>query len=349
MKIALANKYLPSCNPNGVSVQVHILAKALVKKGHKVTCYSFSEKPSDANYDHVKLSWGTSSRIKRKFVPARKFKEIKTDQYDIVHYHGDDYLCRGASNRVRTFYGSALQEAINATNPARFFYQALFYLFEWISSLKKGTSVAISKNTVFSLPLIRLQISCAVSLEQFHPGKQKTPYPSILFVGDLDSRKRGKLLLSVFEKEVLPEYPECILTVVGSRNCSGSNVRYCGNIPVTDLIEEYQKSWICCIPSSYEGFGVPAIEAMACGTPVVATRNAGINEIITDKLNGRLCTGESLGNTINETLSDSALRQALICEGVQYSKKFDVSIIASEYEKLYEYSKHLNINNKKYS
>ncbi|MDO5577185.1 MAG: glycosyltransferase family 4 protein, partial [Fibrobacter sp.] len=243
MKIAFANKQLPSGTPNGVSVQVHILANELQKMGHSVTCYSFSEKPPDSLYEHVRLLWGTDSRVKRKFVPAMKFRAIRTQDYDIVHYHGDDYLCKGALNRVRTFYGSAVREAVSAKKVNRFLYQALFYAFELISSRKKGTLVGISKDTLKCIPSVKHEIPCGVPLELFREGGQKSPTPSILFVGDLESRKRGNLLLSIFKNEVLSEYPECILTIVGSQFCSAPNVRYLGNIPVESLVEEYQKSW----------------------------------------------------------------------------------------------------------
>ncbi|MDO5577301.1 MAG: glycosyltransferase, partial [Fibrobacter sp.] len=98
----------------------------------------------------------------------------------------------------------------------------------------------------------------------------------------------------------------------------------------------------CCIPSSYEGFGVPAIEAMGCGTAVVASHSAGIDEIVTDGVNGLLCTPQMLGETLKRALSDQKLRRSLVRGGILRSREFDISLIASRYEMLYEKVKHLN-------
>ena len=58
--------------------------------------------------------------------------------------------------------------------------------------------------------------------------------------------------------------------------------------PLERLIELYQQAWLFCLPSSYEGFGVPYIEAMSCGTPVVATPNAGAREVLEEMAGGTL-------------------------------------------------------------
>jgi glycosyltransferase involved in cell wall biosynthesis len=181
MKIAFFNKHLPSDHPNGVSVQVHYLANALVELGYRVTCFSFSPAPEDSLYESNRFFWNSKWPLLRKFIPALKFRSIKSDDFDIMHYHGDDYLCPKNPSRVRTFYGSALQEAIHAATLSRFLYQALFYFFEWISCFKQGKLVGISVNTTRSLPLVKKVIPCGVPLHLFSPAPSvKTSYPSIL-------------------------------------------------------------------------------------------------------------------------------------------------------------------------
>jgi glycosyltransferase involved in cell wall biosynthesis len=336
-KIAFFSKLLPSDSPNGVSVQVHRCAQALVERGHALTLFSFSPKPPDARYDHVQIEWGNSSRFFRKFLPATKFRNIPLDQFDIVHYHGDDYLCHGSVKRIRTFYGSALQEALHAVKAGRFFYQALFYLFEWVSCCKKGTCTGISVATSRSLPLVKNIIPCCVPLSHYTPPERKCGTPSILFIGDLDSRKRGRLVLDIFSKEIFPVVPDVILTVVGPQACSGDGVRYAGIISEQALIEEYRNAWVYCMASSYEGFGVPAIEATACGAVVVATDNCGIKEIITHGVNGMICTPQKLGTTILQVLRDMSLRKMLRYNGMDLVKSYDCDLIAQRYEQLYDH------------
>ncbi len=335
MNIAFFSKHLPSDEPNGVSVQVHRLAEALTALGHTVTVFTFSPSVEGASYRSTTLPSGTTSRWLGKFYPAFAFSKVDVSQFDIVHYHGDDYLCRGTVRQVRTFYGSALREALHAGSIGRWCYQTLFYLFEWISCLKKGTKVVISADTSRYLPLVREHIPCGVPLERYRPSGKKTAHSSILFLGDFKSRKRGGLLLELFASEIRPTVPDCILTVVGPVPCSGEGIRYLGRCSETELIAVMQENWILCMPSSYEGFGVPVIEAMACGTAVVATRNPGSNHLINDGVDGVLCTPESLGATVIGLLRDKSLRERLSAEGSHTAERYDSLRGAARYVALY--------------
>jgi phosphatidyl-myo-inositol alpha-mannosyltransferase len=335
MNIAFFSKCLPSDQPNGVSVQVHRLAQELVRSGHELTVFSFSPAPSDALYECRQFKMPDAPKFLKKLIPAFYFKAVDISEFDIVHYHGDDYLCRGTVKRVRTFYGSALSEAIHAGKPGRFLYQLVFYLFEWVSCIRKGHLAAISRSTFKSLPVVKNHIPCGVPLDIYKPQGPKTSFPSILFLGDLHSRKRGKFLIDVFTNEILPVFPDCILTISGPQECSGKNVVYAGRLNEKDLIREYQRSWIYCMPSSYEGFGVPIIEAMACGTAVVATINNGSLEIIEHGKNGLCVKPKYLGKNIMEMLSDENFRSKLISEALIRIEEFDMKKVTAEYAALY--------------
>ena len=260
---------------------------------------------------------------------------IGAGNHDILHYHGDDYLCKGSRRRVRTFYGSALYEARFAAKPLRFLYQALFYLFEWISCLRRGKKAGISRITTRALPFVKRIVPCGVPLDAYSPGDEKTPHPSLLFVGDLDSRKRGRLLVDTFVNLILPSCPQASLTIVGPQKCAALGVVYAGKLAEEDLIEKYRNAWIYCSVSSYEGFGVPLIEAMACGTAVVALQTAGAQEIITHEFDGLLCTDEELPVALNRLINDAALRTALVGGGLQTVRKFDIHAVARQYRKIY--------------
>jgi glycosyltransferase involved in cell wall biosynthesis len=335
MNIAFFSKHLPSNEPNGVSVQVHRLAEALTNRNHTVTVFTFSPPVAAATYTCITLPGPLPPGIAGKFFPAIRFRTVDTSRFDIVHYHGDDYLCRGSNRRVRTFYGSAFKEALHAASPGRFCYQALFYLFEWMSCLKKGHFIAISEYTRHYLPFVKKCIPCCVPLDRYYKDGMKTPYPSILFLGDFDSRKRGAALLNIFSSVILPRYPDALLTVVGPVPCSDKGIRYAGRLNEMQLINEYRRCWVFCMPSSYEGFGVPVIEAMACGTAVVAVRNSGSEALITHNANGLLCTEKTLGQSIDRVLSDAQLRATISDAGAKTAAAFDAAVIAERYERFY--------------
>jgi phosphatidyl-myo-inositol alpha-mannosyltransferase len=276
------------------------------------------------------------NRVLAKFEAGLKFATLKTGMYDVLHYHGDDYLCRGSARRVRTFYGSALYEALHAGMFLRGMRQAIFYLLEWLSCLRRGKGVGISPATVRALPLVKNIIPCGVPLSGYTPGRTKTPFPSILFVGDLDSRKRGWLLVEVFRSVIAPAVHTATLCVVGPQQCNGPGIVYKGRLDENELIEEYRSAWVYCCPSSYEGFGVPLIEAMACGTAVVACSNAGVRDIIQHNYNGLLCTPESLGAALCRLLSDAVLRARLVANAHAFVKRYDISVVAQQYRSLYQ-------------
>lgn len=288
-------------------------------------------------YDHVKLTYRNTVTFFRKFDPAISFNRVNTASFDVLHYHGDDYLVRGERRRIRTFYGSALYEALHARNISRLMYQGLFYFFEWISCLRKGLTAGISRATGRALPSVTTVIPCGVPLDKYKPTAHKTDTPSLLFLGDIHSRKRGKYLLNLFTNDIIKKYPECTLTVVGPEPCKGTHVNYMGNLCEEDLIAEYQKAWIFCMPSSYEGFGVPIIEAMACGTAPIAIDNPGVQEIIQNGYNGLLLNDANFFQGIDSILSDDNLRKKIEKNGRDTVEKyFDIKSIASAYEKLYQ-------------
>jgi phosphatidyl-myo-inositol alpha-mannosyltransferase len=319
-----------------VSCQVHRVANALVTKGEHVTCYSFSPAPADALYNHIKLEYRTTNKFLKKFIPALRFRMIKTDVYDILHYHGDDFLCRGSVKRVRTFYGTALWEARFAKTIDRFFYQGVFYIFELMSGLRKGTFIGISRTTARALPMIRTIVPCCIPPQRYNPGGKKTEHPSLMFIGDLDSRKRGRFLVETFKRDIHPFFPKAVLTVIGpQKEIDGDGVRFIGQINEESLVAEYQKSWIYCSVSSYEGFGVPLIEAMACAAAIIAIDTNGSREIITHEYNGLLCTKNAFAENLGRLISENLLRGLLIANGLRTVKRYEADKIAEHYMTLY--------------
>jgi glycosyltransferase involved in cell wall biosynthesis len=336
IRIAFFSKQLPSDAPNGVSCQVHRLANALVSLGHNVTCFSFSPKPQDAFYSHVKLEYKRKGALYKLFATAIVFSKIAKIDFDICHYHGDDYLCNGAQNRVRTFYGSALYEALFARSMIRKIRQFLFYGLEWVSCLKKGTCVGISKTTRDALPRIRYSISCGIPLDLYKPALIKTQHPSILFIGDFNSRKRGKLLVDSFLNHIVKDQPTATLTIIGPDTCISNNIICKSHLAEAALIAEYQKAWVYCCPSSYEGFGVPVIEAMACNTAVIACKNKGIMEFCKNGETCLLCNEKDLPSTIIKLLKDVPLRETHSINALEFVQQYDSITIAKQYIHAYQ-------------
>ncbi len=71
-----------------------------------------------------------------------------------------------------------------------------------------------------------------------------------------------------------------------------------------ELTGLFQQAWVFCLPSTYEGFGVPYLEALAAGTPVVATKNPGACEILRDGEFGIIAPDADLGPVLSRLLAD---------------------------------------------
>ncbi len=340
LRIAMIHRDLPcDYNRGGVSYHVHRFANQLVKRGHEVTIFSADPKPQDARYRVHQVP--VPGKVKNSKIFQLYFWPVYVARqdysgFDLLHAHGDSQFLRSNGTPVvRTFYGSALGEAISATGLRRKVSQLSLFPFEILSGKLATRSIAISRTTTSHLPFAQTIIPCGVDLEQFRPAKEKSPCPSILFVGMLAGRKRGKLLIEAFKNQVQPTIPQAELWMVCPDRIETEGVTFFGKVPPEKLIELYRKAWVFCLPSSYEGFGIPFIEALASGTPVVTTPSAGAREVLEEGTYGIICSENKLGQTLVEVIRDEELKYRLIEQGLEHVKQFSWDNIVGSYENIY--------------
>jgi len=102
-----------------------------------------------------------------------------------------------------------------------------------------------------------------------------------------------------------------------------TDVIFLGYVPDDDLPAVYSAADLFVYPSFYEGFGLPVLEAMACGTPVVASNTTSIPEVVGDAaltVNSHDVVG--LTKAINSIVGDSDVAQRLAKEGLKRVRKF---------------------------
>lgn len=110
-----------------------------------------------------------------------------------------------------------------------------------------------------------------------------------------------------------------------------------GFVPDEDLIEIYNLATAFLMPSYYEGFGLPVIEAMKSGCPVITSKEGSISEVA-----GSAAyyidpySFDSIANGINEVMKNEALRSALSRKGLDQSKKFDWHETARKTNEVYK-------------
>ena len=157
--------------------------------------------------------------------------------------------------------------------------------------------------------------------EFFVPGGSEGDY--ILFVGTLEPRKGIDDLLAVWGS--LPE-PRPRLILCGN---AGWRVRVPRGVEVTGWVDRqrlrslYQSARAFVYPSRYEGFGIPPLEAMACGAPVIATRTGAIPEYAEGAaLLIEPGDRDALRDALIRLLRDEPLRRDLRCRGAERAKQF---------------------------
>jgi glycosyltransferase involved in cell wall biosynthesis len=248
----------------------------------------------------------------------------------------DNQFIRTAVPLVRTLSGCALGEAWYARKLTTRLMQLSLYPLELLGAARADVAVGISRNTNQFFPGVHRVIPQGIDREVFAPGHDKSDVPAILFVGHgLRDRKRAYLLLDAFRRVIRPAVPTAELWLVCDDEVELPGVRHFRKLPIERLAELYCQAWVFCLPSSYEGFGRPYAEAMAAGTPVVATPNAGAREVLEDGRYGVLTPPSALGEALLALLRDRLRREQLATAGLVRAQEFDWEHVVSAYEQLY--------------
>jgi glycosyltransferase involved in cell wall biosynthesis len=138
-----------------------------------------------------------------------------------------------------------------------------------------------------------------VDLAAFRPGPERAEAPTVFFGADpTEPRKRAGLLVEAMRR-VRRERPRARLVLSRPRDAAGAQELLEDGVELADvddrdvLARAYATSWVACLPSLNEAFGLVLVEALACGTPVVATGHGGMREIVEGREEiGRLFAGD---------------------------------------------------------
>jgi phosphatidyl-myo-inositol alpha-mannosyltransferase len=341
LRIALFHTTLPQSGrkPGGVEVAVHRLANALVDLGKdEVTVLSATDAPLDARYRVEKLfartPWLSRHPLARILVLPALLNFVDFRRFDLVHFHGDDwFLVRRHTKTVRTLHGSALREAQNAARPAlRAFYGGV-YMLEHLSARLSSIAVAGGGDAATFYGLDRV-VRYGVDDAFFFPG-DKHQTPRVLYVGTWKGRKRGQFVYDSFLRDVLPRVPTAQLCMV-SDYCP-PHPRVLHELFPTDrvLAGLYREAWVFALGSTYEGFGIPYLEALASATSVVTTPNPGAREILGNGRYGVLADDAFFGTAIANLLLSDERRRSLEAAGLRRAAGYSWEAVAAEHRSLY--------------
>ena len=344
MKIAVISYRLPveGEKRGGIERVAHVLANGLAHRGHTVVVFSHDRAPAGAAYEVRPLPWKSfmetwaGLRMTVGYLGNLLALQVDVREFDVVIAHGDSLLLSmGKKPVVRIMHGSARGEAVHATSAGRAVLQWGVYLQELLTAfICPSTVVGVSANTQKDNPFVRQIIPHGVDTAVFQPLPiEKSPHPSIVFVGAVDGRKRGRFLLEIFARVIQRVHPDAELTFVGPKGPPQPGVTYVTGVPDHDLAAFYRRAWVCAAPSTYEGFGLPYLEAMACGTAVIATPNPGSREVLGEDYTG-LVTDAQFAPALLKVLADESRRRALEIAGIRRAAEFSIDRMIDQYETL---------------
>jgi glycosyltransferase involved in cell wall biosynthesis len=161
----------------------------------------------------------------------------------------------------------------------------------------------------------------------------KKPY--VLFVGTLEPRKNINLLIKGFDR-IAKKLPDINLVLAGRRGWIAQAIfdelerrDLLGRVHITGYVKEgylpplYRQAKALVYPSLYEGFGLPPLEAMSSGTPVIVSKNSSLPEVVGDAgIYIDALSVDEVAAAIEKVLVDEKLASELRRKGLERAAKF---------------------------
>jgi glycosyltransferase involved in cell wall biosynthesis len=180
-------------------------------------------------------------------------------------------------------------------------------------------------------------------------------WPFVLNVGTLEPRKNHLRLIQAFA-QLLPRHPDLRLVLVGGKGWLYEDVQaevarlelrdhvvFPGFVADADLPAVYSLAAVFAYPSLYEGFGLPVLEAMACGTPVVCSTASSLPEVAGDAaLLVDPADVDALARALERALTDEPMRQDMRNRGKAQASRFTWSAAARTLLDAYQAAATLN-------
>ena len=289
--------------------------------------------PRQAAQDRLDLFWSPTHRLPR-FMPADIATVVTV--HDLVWKHAGETM-----------------PAINRWLDARLLPQAA-RLADRIITVSQNTAddlVAEVPETAGKVDAIPLGVTQPEPIaDNAELAGLNLAEPFLLFVGTLEPRKNLRRLMEAYSRLTDQQQNDARLVIVGGSGWGGVDARsmaaeygvaertdVLGYVTEPQLAELYEKALFLAMPSLYEGFGLPLLEAMIRGTPVLTSNRASMPEVAGDA--GLLVEPddvEAIRSGLERMLTDTALRERLAGLARNRAKAFTWDRTVSETLKVFD-------------
>lgn len=321
--------------PYSIPAISYMITEELVKRGHEVTVFAPKESKT-----HAKIAEGTISskyfrskgkKNKVKYLTHKHFLNVinQSDQFDIIHNHELGFL-----------YFAPQSKAPVVTT---LHYHPVDVEHKELLTVKNNKFIAISKKQTTNFPKLKYAgvIHHGINVKKFKYNSKPKNYVGWLgritpikgckeaIEASLKAGERIKLAGNIEKNEIKEQYTKDTLSLIKKNK----SVTYIGKVGYNRKIKFLRNAKAVLMPIKWEEpFGLVAIEALACGTPVIAFKRGALPEIIEDGKTGYIVeTIPQMAKAIKNI--DKIKREDCRKKAEEY---FNIQRMVDDHEKLYK-------------
>ncbi|HYR83025.1 MAG TPA: glycosyltransferase family 1 protein [Terriglobia bacterium] len=339
MKIAFDGTVLYG-RKSGVGYYCEELLKAMLSMNHADQFYVFSHQPVDldiaASNGNLKFTNSFHFPVRAFYLHALLPRILDKVQPDLCHY--TNFLAPITEDRpyVVTIHDMGL-EVLRYAHPLA----KRLYTKPLVPRVARKAKLILTNSEYSKWEIVRhlgiseeqIRVTPLAASPEFMPVPVRPANPYFLYVGNLEPRKNLERLIEAFARMPGKSHE---LVIVGNRwyrgaaiekkaRALGANgaVKFLGYVPRAELPELFSGATAFVYPSLLEGFGLPIVEAMACGAPVITSNSSSLKEVaggaalLVDPSSVR-----ELTEAMARVVQDSGLREELSRKGLRRAAEF---------------------------
>lgn len=344
----------------GAERHIEEVGRRLVSSGHRVTVVAerFGDLPAEETRSGIRILRPVPRGLLHAWTLANARRLLDELRVDVVI--GD--LSKIVPWGQKTFGGRPLVSVVRHLNGRTIFGEVAFpappvlWLIERFTPAFLRSSDVITESRATAEVLRSLGatrgpialIAPGVDGTRFRPDPaSRSPTPLIVYVGRMKRYKRLDLALRAFA-ELRTRRPAATFHLAGggsdhdrlrelaSELGLGESVQFLGTPSLEEIVRLYQRGWVHVQPSSAEGWGLTAIESLACGTPVVAFAGGALSESVGPLCQGLLAapaTAPALAAALERGLDRPEVRDPVAAARLaEYARSFTWESTAAHYE-----------------
>jgi len=367
MKIALVSPY-DWAVPGGVNRHVTHLAEHFMRAGHTVRIVAPSSRRWSHDCDHLTVigestfglpASGSVANLCLSFNLGPRVKRLLAREgFDLVHLHEPfvpllpfQFIRYSGATNIATFHATR-------EGGSRLYAYSRFLIKPWWPRVHGRIVVSRAALRMIGRYFPDRYRIIPNGIDYAFFAAEVPPIPrfmdnkrNILFLGRQEKRKGLPYLLAAYAG-LKRERPNTRLIVVGPDGgmraaCQRyverhqlQDVHFTGFIPYEDLPRYYKTADVFCAPNTgQESFGIVLLEAMAAGTPIVASRIEGFCDVLSDGVQGLLVeprNSEALKDALKAVLSDAAMREEMALAGARHAQQYSWDRVSAQILDYYE-------------